>query len=340
MDNTETAGVQLLPMTSDFNSTPMTDKEINYDPLSATWKTPTSDGQFYWPRPKYRLYTYAVYPSTANFNAGLTSEITKSLDYTTTAISGDEDLMYAAFTDQRPERDNSEKSRPVTLTFHHALTQIAFYGKLSSLFKSFGWTVEVNSITICNVNSKGKFEFTPTGLNNSTLNITPANPSVKSSYPLTLNTETNTESIEISDTEEPTAITSPSAVTMLMPQTITPWDKTKEATAADNTGGYLAISLRIVEKHDGAPGEAYTYVYPLESNGDFITVYVPFSSTTDGTTPGSWEAGKLYKYMLTFGAGYSVGGNQIIQPISIEAAIAPWQEVNVSGEIKRKTPSE
>ena len=330
----------LVPMTSDFNSNPMTDIVVTYDATKHTWKTPADKGVFYWPRPKYRLYTYAVYPSTALFDAGLASETTKSLDYTTTAISGDDDLMYAAFTDQRPSRDNSEKSRAVTLTFHHALTQIAFYGKLSPLFESFGWTVEVNSITVCNINSKGKFEFTPTELNASTLNITPADPSVPINYGLAMNTETNTESIEISDTEEATALTSPTAVTMLMPQTVTPWDKTIAATDANNTGGYLAISLRIIERHAGENEESDTYIYPLDSSGNFVTVYVPFDSTTDGTTPGPWGAGKLYKYLLTFGVGNSVGGNPIIQPISIEAAIAPWQEVTVSGEIKRKTPTE
>ncbi|MBQ9261067.1 MAG: fimbrillin family protein [Prevotella sp.] len=335
MQNTDATGEpQLLPMTSDFNKTPMTDKEVTFDPSSATWKTPVGDGQFYWPRPHYKLYCYAVYPSTAIFNAGAATNFAKSLDYTSTAISGDEDIMYAGFMGQRPNRDNSEKSRTVNLSFHHALSQIKFYGKLSQLFDDFGWQVEVNSITACNINSKGQFAFEPTTLNSSatSLAITQASPIAPKDYVLDMKPDRS----NITTKSNPVLLTSSTSVTMVMPQKLTPWNTSNESEKTGTggkpttSGSYLAISMRIIEPPatEGADPK-----YPLGNNGDFVTVYTPFTTgvnDANGNQTG-WEPAKTYKYTIEFGGGYDAKGNPLFQPIGITAAITPWTTTSVPG---------
>lgn len=79
---------------------------------------------------------------------------------------------------------------------------------------------------------------------------------------------------------------------MVLPQELTPWNKT----AIANEGAYIAVKLRITTNLGAF---VYPPENPVKSNQEFAWVAVPLS--------GKWEAGNKYVYTLDFtnGAGYS-----------------------------------
>lgn len=260
---------------------------------------------------------YAVWPVTAPIITPSADLNTISLTYTTNA-NADEDLLYAVTANQ------TQIATSVPLTFHHALAQVTFKGKLSAQFQTFGWTVEVGSITIHNVNTTGTFTYPASSSGTSTGNWTSATTPVLANYTLTPAT---TGGITVNSTAEAVALTSATDVTMLMPQTLTAW------TPASETGGttietndsndkfcYLSIQLRIKDK-DGN--------YVVGSSATYHTVYAPFS--------GTWAHNRCYRYTLTFGGGYDAQGNPVIQTIGIEAAITPWNTASYESIVKRKS---
>ena len=303
------------------------------------WKTARD---YFWPQENYFVQFYAVHPASAPVIADILTD--KSLTYgASNPYDGNHDLMWAtAATTRESKGDGSFKdagdktNSTVKLQFHHVLSQIAFYGKLSPQFKNWGWTVEVGGITIHNVNTCGTGTFVPDDdkFKPSTFEFTPAEPAILNDYTMAMNTghlTVSSTTVAKDDANKDIPLTSPTDVTMVIPQTINPWDiATEQGGISDTENGYLSVSLRIIDNNGESP------VYPLKSDGGFITVYVPFSSYAEDALASPWIAGKLYKYTLTFGAGYSANGNPVIQPIKVEAAIAPWNEATVSGTIKRK----
>lgn len=341
---TDDNGATYRAMTSDFNTNPLTDIDVTYT-AGTGW---TTSETFYWPRPRYRADFYAIYPPETSQNpSGVTTSFTpttKTITYT--SFDGNTDLMYATYSDQRAEKDVREKHRSATLNFYHATTQVMFFGKLSDVINGFGWKIEVKDITIHNVKADGTFTFQPYDAEKVTkpeaMTFALKDGATTRVYTPTMKLAESATSITIDNTSmvenHEVQLTSSTDALMLLPQNLPAWNSDTQKTgtsAPSTTGGYLAISLRAVDNNSKTP------VYPLKADGSFVTVYVPFGSTTDGTTTASatvaspWIAGKLYKYILTFGVGLSAGGDSVIQPIVIEAAIAPWIEATpVTGTIK------
>lgn len=89
---------------------------------------------------------------------------------------------------------------------------------------------------------------------------------------------------------------------MVLPQTLTPWDKT----AADKEGAYLAVKLNICTPLGGR-------VYPVTDFWKFEKKYAWVAVPLSGT----WEPGKRYVYTLDFtdGAGYSDPEKPNPQPV-------------------------
>lgn len=325
---TDDLGTDTHPMTSDFNNHPLTAVDVTYTTANG-W---TTSEKFYWPRPRYRADFYAIYPPET-----VTSFSTNSKTITYSSFNGEDDLMYATYSGQRPDKMVGQKRKEVSLTFHHAMTQILFYGKLSSALDSLGWTVEVRDITIYNAKSGGTFTFEPYDANKVTKPeaMTFALGSTTTPYSPTMNITTPATAITIDKTSmgenSEVLLTSP---LMLLPQALPEWDSDTEKSGTTNpvtSGGYLAITLRAIDNSGETPA------YPLQADGGFVTVFAPFGSPATTVTPDPWLAGTLYKYILTFGVGKSAGGNDVYQPISIEAAIAPWIEATpVSGDIYRR----
>lgn len=348
---TDDNGATYRAMTSDFNTNPLTDIDVTYT-AGTGW---TTSETFYWPRPRYRADFYAIYPPETSSNpSGVATSFTattKTITYT--SFDGNTDLMYATYSDQRAEKDVREKHRSATLNFYHATTQVMFFGKLSSQLNNFGWEVEVKDITIYNVKADGTFTFQPYDAAKVTkpeaMTFALKEGASTRVYSPTMNYPESEATQEIkkikidatsmADNHE-VQLTSSSDALMLLPQDLKPWDSDNEKSGTvspTTSGGYLAINLRAVQHQTGEQPD----IYPLKADGGFVTVYVPFGSTTDGATIASstvqspWLAGKLYKYILTFGVGLSAGGKTVIQPIKIEAAIAPWLEATpVTATIK------
>lgn len=311
------------PLVSDFNSNPLTAIPVTYNAASSNW---TVEQTFYWPRPKYRADFFAIYP--ADIETSFSAD-TKTITYTSGApFDGNTDLMYATYSDQRAERDNSEKQRTVYLRFHHAMAQILFFGQLSAEFQTLGWDIEVKKIEIHNMNGAGVFTLKSAyadlgseygiennkGIGTSTaISFVPAT-STLTTYAPAMNTtgEASNPVNPVLTGSQLSQLTSPTDVLMVLPQTLTPWTPTASANATPSTNdGYIAVELRAVA-HDGE-----TTTYPLKTDGGYITVYAPFTSpTTSG-----FEGGKIYKYTLTLGS-----------TVSMTAAITPWDTQTITPE--------
>lgn len=311
------------PLVSDFNSNPLTAIPVTYNAASSNW---TVEQTFYWPRPKYRADFFAIYP--ADIETSFSAD-TKTITYTSGApFDGNTDLMYATYSDQRAERDNSEKQRTVFLRFHHAMAQIQFFGQLSAEFQTLGWNIEVKKIEIHNMNGAGVFTLKSAyadlgseyGIENNkgigtsaAISFVPAT-STLTTYAPAMNTtgEAASPVNPVLSGSQQKQLTSPTDVLMVLPQTLTAWTPTAPASATPSTtDGYIAVELRAVA-HDGE-----TTTYPLKTDGSYITVYAPFTSpTTSG-----FEGGKIYKYTLTLGS-----------TVSMTAAITPWDTETITPE--------
>ena len=327
-----------VPLTSDFNSNPLTAVDVTYNAavgrIPASWITVQT---FYWPRPKYRADFFAIYPAEIDMTEAETpftiafSETTKTITYASTApYNGNTDLMYATYSDQRPSRDNSEKERTVYLRFYHAMAQILFFGQLSTEFQTLGWDIEVKKIEIHNMNGAGVFTLKSAyedlgsayGIEEgkerrggaTAISFAPASPSKLTTYAPAMNTtgEAANPVNPVLSGNQQKQLTSPTDVLMVLPQTLTAWTPTASANATPSTtDGYIAVELRAVA-HDGE-----TTTYPLKTDGSYITVYAPFTSpTTSG-----FEGGKIYKYKLTLGS-----------TVSMTAAITPCDTETITPE--------
>ena len=310
------------PMTSDYNTTALQAVDVTYVAWRNEWISYAADGTtretYYWPRPEYKVNFYAVYPNKNYFNT-----TNKTLDYTVPANQTDVDLMYATAQGQRDGTEKPNERKGVALNFHHALTQVSFYGKLSALLASFGWTVNINGITLCNIYSKGSL--TPVPEKDGTVTEQPTqfiNLEMPADYALAMNP--SRQSLTTS-TDEIT-LTSEEDVTMLLPQTLTAWKINTENTGSEKpvtTGSYLAVKMNIRDSKG----------YILGSETADVTVFAPF----DCGVSGGWESGKHYRYSLLINGGYDALGKPVVKDLEITAAITPWTTKNVvvDDDIKR-----
>lgn len=276
-------GANAYPMTSDFNTIPLYDKDVVY--TSGKWTPSASDGTFYWPRPKYRLDCYAVFPNTAPFNPEA-----KTIDFSTSTVSGSDDVMYATFTGQREDR-GTETSKAVSLTFNHILSQIQFKAnKASELI------VTITSLEICNVYSEGVFTI-------GSIAPTPETPSWGSLGKLTTY-ELPLKTASVNLTAEAQPLNGTDGVLMLLPQTRSKWDTatTIGANDTDTKGTYLKIGCSVVMGNTDYADDGYIY-YPLDID---------------------WEPGKNYTYTLGFGTGYDKNGNKTLQDINLSSSVTDW----------------
>lgn len=285
-----------------------------------------------WPDDIYFVDFYAVYPA----NAPIISDIvaTRQLVYNnTTPMPGNYDLMYAKVLNARREGYGEfikilpefGPNSAVALQFHHALSRIMFYGKLSQQFKDFGWTVEVGGIRICNINAGGTLDFDA-----STPAITPAATPVLQNYTMTMNENRpvlDALTVKKDDAGEDIPLTSPTEITAVIPQNPTDWDPSTEkngtsVSGPSTTGCYLAIQMKVKDAQE---------VYQMGSADSYQTVYVPFRAVDGG-----WQPAMTYNYTLTFGGGYDAAGYANVEVMTVTAAIQPWTSTTLDTEAKHK----
>lgn len=261
---------------------------------SGVWAT---NDNYYWPDDGSSVNFFAIYPKDLTFDA-----LTKSIDYVVpVAINQQKDVMYETVTKSRD--DVVTTGNAVPLTMHHALSQVTFKGKVSSSNKD--WTVHVSKIKLCNIKSSGTFNLSTK---------TWKGFSVPKSYPLSMKSELQTLTFYKSDgTTEAAAtnLTADDGALLLIPQSLTAWNKTVNVSSSENTGAYLEVTLHISRNSTDILGTAAS---PVKA-------YVPFDNTES-----VWQPGKKYIYTLQFGAGLDADGNSLVQSVGITltATIEDW----------------
>ena len=291
-----------------------TSNVVVYDDLTHYWRT--TGATYYWPDAPGALYNvtfYALYPASAPTTSNIVSNKTIAFD-ATHPIDGNTDVLYTKHLTSLSTVISSS-SPAVPLRFHHALTQLAFQGKLSDAFITDDLQVTVGSIKVCNVNSTGDLDLAATTTSLWGTLSTPTD------YPLTMVSD---EGIVLTSTAQ--ALTSSSDITMVIPQVLTAWDPTTQciyvvdgvSTKALTTGSYLAIDCKIFDTQTGS--------YMIGDATSYETIYAPFEADP-GNPTATWEPGIRYTYTLSFGSGYSSQGTLIgDRVLNISVSITPWDE--------------
>ena len=298
-----------LPITESFRvfawktvsgeTTPMMARDAN-----DTESNVVSNASGYW-APKKRYYWPSEADATVDYYAFYPKDyIVQSsgddliVDFTVpAAVSSQHDLMAAKTEDISLSSTSSGIYGAAPLTFHHLTSQVSFRAQLAPAFA--GWQVTVRSIRLCNVNSRGSYNYTTDA-------VTPASPAVLQNYDLVM----AAASTAVTSTSEPVALTSATDVAMLMPQSLTAWDREHETVGSAQpytTGCYIAIACSITDTQGRLAFSGNTYV-PLEAQ---------------------WQKTKSYTYTLQFGSGYTGSGDLSVVNIALSCSIADWQSGTV-----------
>lgn len=243
----------------------------------------TTSPKTYWPNEasaQVDFYAYAPSSAATVTINGTDKKITNYIPSTT--VKDQQDLIVAYNTGTM--QDNAESGVP--MYFKHALSQIEVKAKCESS----NMKVEIIGVKIAQVASSGTFTY-PTSVTASgtgkELGISLwAAGSDKISYmskkdaAVTLKAEAQTVSDNF----------------MLIPQTITKWNKTQTL-----DGSYISVLCRI----SNVSGDTETQIYPATANK------YAFSAVAIGTTEKDkkWEPGKKYVYTLDFFGSNSGGGS-------------------------------
>lgn len=290
-----------------------TSNVVVYDDLTHYWRT--TGATYYWPDAPGALYNvtfYALYPASAPTTSDIVSNKTITFD-TTHPIDGNTDVLYTKHQTSLSAVISSS-SPAVPLRFHHALTQLAFQGKLSTVFQNNGWIVTVGGIKVCNVNSTGTLDLTTDLIVNPTATLwTLSTPAVRTDYTLAMASD---EGIVLTSTAQ--ALTSASDITMVIPQVLTKWDADNHESTSITTGCYLAVDCKIYNTNNGE--------YLLGSATSYDTIYAPFSVDPDNPAA-YWAPDTRYTYILTFGSGFNEEGYPPLQELQISVAITPWNVI-------------
>lgn len=283
------------------------------------WQYAKNEDKAYWP--VQALDFYAIKPS-VNEHIQLYSatcdgsdhkieyEIIDEFDKDETRFN--QDVMYATAFNQTKSSNNGT----VQLQFHHALTQVVFKAKTELA----DMEVTIGNVKIHNIKSKGKFTIPTDGAVSQDSweldNLTSPNSFhlYKNEENITVNS--NDVPVWISNVDETTPDNS--RVTILHPQKADQWntETTKTITAADEAKQcYLSIECNIKQRgktlfcNEAQDGEEQD----LDSFG---TIYMPLSA--------DWNPGIRYIYTLTFGGGFDADGNQILEPVKVDAEADEW----------------
>ena len=265
-----------------------------------TWESTEykPDNTYYWPA-SGNLDFLAIAPS--NVLAAAPTDA-KTFTYTVADdISAQKDLMSATLLNQA----KPDPIAALNLTFNHLLSKISLKAKVST-----NLTVTIYGVSICNVKPQ--------------ISFADADPAV------TVGGSAKTYTVDLSEspvtlpTDGSAADLTGSNVLLLVPQTLTAWDKTAAATAS--TGSYLKVSLKV---QNGS-------TYALGSAEAPVDIYYALGTT--------WTAGKHYAYTLNFGDpnsttsddgfGSDVDGNDEelsnVAAITFTASVVGWDDVDTT----------
>lgn len=290
---------------------------VGYDSQSGLWQT---EETYMWPQNWFGVDFYATYPATAPDISVATDDSDPLDPYSYKGVSlaaGQDnalvtDLLYA-FVKSHKNEVWTRPDKALPLTFGHAFTRLSFYG----ITENEGWHISVADMSIHNLYTTGTFDLKKGEWNEASL-------ADRTYYNLTMNSNTPVEFTD--ETEGATALTSTASPRMAIGQRLTAWDTDDTIAlndAADGPKGcYLKIRCRIYTD-DG--GEVEQLFPTAESGLTYAYIYVPFGNEGVGS-PDGWEAGRHYRYTLTFGGGYDDEGNPNIadDSVKVTATITAW----------------
>ena len=249
------------------------------------------DNTYYWPE-SGSLDFLAVYPSDVTF--ATVPSAYNSFAYTaSTTIGNQVDLMVATATNLSKTDGN------VALAFSHLLSQISVQAKVSTNLQ-----VEISDVTFHNLQPTGTFDGTVLSASGTVTNY-----SISMASPQTLTQAGGT--VDLTGTN----------VLLLIPQTVTAWDKTGTA-STNTTNSYITATIAVKSADGGTT---------LLASGD---VYFPVAI--------AWTAGKHYTYTLNFGdatsptangVGYQDNGSDVTltgaTKITFSTTVTGWDDVAV-----------
>ena len=311
-------GAEVLWVGADAGSGYYAGDRVAEDAETGYWHT---TGDYYWPRSWLTTDFYALYPySVGDLRlAGEGAAAYRGVDLRVPQDNAGE-LLYSYLSTNVADRDHVTGGA-VTLTFNHALSQVAFVGKTTNA----GWHVSISGLSLHNVLSSGTFDLKAGCWKDQTTNRT---------YNLTLESETISLSGDDPEEERTKALTATAQPRLLIGQRLTAWDPTED-TIDDNDapdgpkGCYLRLTCLITSTANGSEENI------LPANGTPIEIYVPFTNVGEGS-PNGWQPGKHYIYTLNFGGGYDADGNVNIVPVTMTTSITDWNSEGiaaVSGEV-------
>lgn len=297
---------------------------INGDKITTadgnTWVN--ESGTRFWPN-DLSLDFYAIVNGTITWNVSAAEGTAPAtiVDYEVpTTVADQQDLLYAVKTGQQ-KGATAEATKPVTLNFRHALSQVVFQAKNTNE----NLYVEISGVKIVNVANKNTFTFPTSDTDNTTLvddnhdgsfesgdyesanwgtwaPLAPVSGAAGSTvYPVTfddvvLDNNTNatvnlTNNVDAGDEFNANAL-------LLLPQTANAWDPAEvaspEVTGRAADGSYFLVNCAIYN----IAGESF--------DADTDT---PLWGTTTGHKEVAvpviinWEQGKKYVYTFVFGEG-------------------------------------
>lgn len=249
----------------------------------------TTKRRYYWPTDDGATVSfYAFYPKD---HAVVKNGDDVSVDFTIPTAVADQYDMMAAKCENQSLAGTTGGAAP--LRFHHLMSQVSFRARLAPAFT--GWQVAVRGIRLCNVNSRGTYHYSGAGT------LSPASPAVRQDYDLVMAAPVAV----VSSVSESVPLTSTADVAMLMPQSLTAWDRTTEtaSSGAPSTAGcYIAINCTITDSDGNLAFSGNTYV-PLAPE---------------------WQKACHYNYLLEFGSGYQGDGEVTVNNIGIVCTISDW----------------
>ena len=306
---------------------------VAYDAATGLWQT---EETYVWPQNFFGVDFYATYPATAPDISVSTDNSDPEAPYTfkgvTLTAQQDNalvtDLLYA-FVKSHKNEVTTRPDKALPLTFGHAFTRLSFYGATNTE----GWHVSVAAISLHNIYTTATFDLKRGQWNAASL-------AERTYYNLTMNSNTPVEFTD--ETVGATPLTSTASPRMAIGQPLTAWDPATESIYGTpvekpaTTGCYLKISCRIYTL-DGGGSEVPVFPGDDEASS-YDYIYVPFTNLSAGNTAG-WEAGRHYRYTLTFGAGYDDEGNPNIEDngIQLTVAIADWTHDDEEDDLGSQT---